>query len=92
MTGSITAEFTYDPKKQIKRVGQTRNNSQQAIMVFEGYLNGTTRIALKRYDKGLKDQRTMDQARKDLEVLSTPEKRHENIIRYFGHRDDDDFL
>lgn len=52
------------------------------ITVYKGYFNGTTQIAIKKYHTA--DNKIKIQWEKDLNILSAPDKRHENIIRYFG--------
>ncbi len=56
--------------------------ASQNVLVFKGYFNGTTPIALKRYQ--LQDEEIKKRAEMDWLFLSSPDKRHENIIRYFG--------
>lgn len=59
------------------------------IRVYKGYFNGTTPVALKRYE--LTDEIIKEQAEKDFLCLSSPKMRHENIIRYFGSAKDNQF-
>ncbi len=52
------------------------------VRVYKGFFNGTTPIAIKVYKT--KDEKIKEQAQKDFLFLSSPDKRHEHIIRYFG--------
>lgn len=72
----VNVYFTYT-RQEVVPSGGTSN-----VLVYKGYFNGTTPIALKRYQ--LSDKESKKQAETDLLFLSSPEKRHDNIIRYFG--------
>ena len=79
-----TAEFMYYRNQTIRGEGST-----DGATVFRGYFNGTIPIALKRYQTF--DQKIIKAVQRDLEVLSSPDNRHPNFIRYFGHAKDNDF-
>ncbi len=81
----INAEFTYLNDQRIKG-----SIAPLKATVFKGFFNGTTPIALKRYQIG--DEKIAIRAKRDLEFLSSPDKRHENIIRYFGSSETEDFM
>jgi len=82
-TVKVNATFTYKLDDQIK------SESNHGTLVFKGHFNGTIPIALKRYQKV--DENTIKEVQKDLDVLSSPENRHPNFIRYYGHTSDDTF-
>jgi len=75
--------FTY-------RKDEVLRGADQNVLVFKGYFNGTTPIALKRYQ--LQDEEIKKQAEMDLLFLSSHDKRHDNIIRYFGSAKKGEFL
>ena len=79
----VNVYFTYTRDEVLRGAGQN-------VLVFKGFFNGTTPIALKRYQ--LQDEEIKKQAEKDLLFLSSPDKRHENIIRYFGSAKKGEFL
>ncbi len=75
--------FTFTRDEVLRGAGQN-------VIVFKGYFNGTTPIALKRYL--LQDEKIKKQAEMDMLFLSSPDKRHDNIIRYFGSAEKGEFL
>ena len=79
----VEANFTYKLSDQIQ------SDDTHSALVFKGLFNGTIPIALKRYQKVAEN--IIDEVQKDLDVLSSPENRHPNFIRYFGHTSDDNF-
>jgi len=82
-TVNLEATFSYKLGDQIQSEGK------QSALVFKGLFNGTIPIALKRYQK--ENATTIKQVKQDLDVLSSPENRHPNFIRYFGYATDDNF-
>ena len=82
-TVKVEATFTYKLSDQIQ------SDDKHSALVFKGLFNGTIPIALKRYQK--ENASTIKQVQQDLAVLSSPENRHPNFIRYFGYTTDDNF-
>ena len=79
-TVEMTSKFTYELS------GQIQSENMQSALVFRGYLNKTIPIVIKRYQK--ENAKHVEQ---DVDVLSSPENRHPNFIRYFGCASDDTF-
>lgn len=80
----VNATFSYKLGDQIKSEGN------RGTLVFKGLFNGTIPIALKRYQKF--DGNTIKDVQNDLDILTSPENRHPNFIRYYGHTTDDNFM
>lgn len=59
-----------------------------SCLLFEGTFNEKIPIALKRYEAI--DETISTAYQRDLELLSSPENRHPNFIRYFGFAEDKD--
>lgn len=62
--------------------------SKGSSLLFKGIFNDKIPIVFKRYQ--ISDQNSNDYQR-DLTLLSSPENRHPNFIRYFGHAVDSEF-
>lgn len=60
------------------------------VHVFRGLFNGTTPIAIKRYEK--EDRKIRKKAKKALKNLSALQDPHKNIIRYFGKAEMGEYL
>jgi len=68
----LAQDFAYQLGAQIK--GSSN--------LFKGLFNKKIPIALKQYEKNDKDSKDY---KRNLELLSSPQNSHPNMIRYFGH-------
>lgn len=79
-TGSINADFTYDPKKKIEVPREKKSR------LFKGLFLGHIPIAVKVYYES--EQTAVDKIKerqKEFKDLYTSKRRHPNLITYYGY-------
>ena len=81
---NVNASFAYKNSDQVVNEERQQGNA----LVYKALFNKSINIALKRYQGN--EEPIALQYRRDLEVLSSPENRHPNFIRYFGHAEEKD--
>lgn len=65
------------------------NNMSNRPRVYKGLFNGAIPIALKAYQTVMGKE--IQSMQRDLQILSSPEYQHPNLIRYFGCSTKDEF-
>ncbi len=84
-----TGEFEYDRDQQIG----DHPSREHRVAVFKGRFNRNISAAVKRYQK-TKDRHGEESTmwfKETMEFFVDPEKRHPNLIRYYGSAEDEKY-